>query len=105
MKSICLLAFVALMTAESQQINLNAKYGAIDCPESGCDDDNMSSKDKENAEILASLHEAEEEAKQAEKDKEAARAADFAKLANATESANVTANATIASNSTTNSTS
>ena len=36
MKIFCLLALVALLTAESQQINLNAKYGVLDMAE---DDD------------------------------------------------------------------
>ena len=112
MKTFCLLTFVALMTAESQQINLNAKYGVLDCPESGCEDPLFAHHDVsteiENKEIMDSLHEAEAEMKQQEKEKEEARMAAFEKAmqANTTSAANVTANttanATITSNSTTN---
>jgi len=44
MKSFCLLAFVALLTNESQQINLNAKWGVKDC-EDGCEDPLFAKRD------------------------------------------------------------
>ena len=105
MKTFCLLTFVAL----TQGINLNAKWGVADCGEDGCVDPLFAHYDKsaeiENAEINASLKEAEAEMKLAEKEKEDARMAAFEKAmaVNTTASANVTANAT--SNSTSNSTS
>ena len=68
MKTFSLLSIIALLTAESQQINLNNKYGVTDMAD---DDDGTDplfahydvSTKIENAEIMDSLHEAEAEVK------------------------------------------
>ena len=72
MKSLSLIALVALMTNESQQINLNTRWGVKDLEGDGKDPmfaHTDVSKDEEEQNSMASLHEVEAEAKKAAKDK------------------------------------
>ena len=98
MKYFSLLALIALMTKESQQINLNSKWGVLDLKEGDDGSDPMFahmdvSKDEEQQNSMDSLREAEAEMKKAAKEKEeAARKAELEKNANST--MNVTANIT-----------
>ena len=100
MKTFSLIALIAVLTNESQQINLNSQYGVEDMKGDGTDplfahQDN--SKQIEQDECMDSLAEAEAEMKKEKADKEAAQMAEFERQMNSqavNSTTNTTANVT-----------